>query len=100
VTQIFNRLEPHQSSEGVPALQGSTEPKPGPRNALMQSHWSPTVRMAAALMGTVALLYGLSQRTVGAATLAASGLGLLVRSATNQEFARLLNFRLGTVWEI
>jgi hypothetical protein len=56
--------------------------------------------MAAALMGTAALLYGLSQRTVGAATLAASGLGLLVRSATNQEFARLLNFRLGTVWEI
>jgi len=100
VTHIFNRLEPHQSSEGVPALQGSTEPKPGPRIALMQSHWSPTVRMAAALMGTVALLYGLSQRTVGAATLAASGLGLLVRSATNQEFARLLNFRLGTVWEI
>ena len=100
VTHIFNRLEPHESSEGVPALQGPTEPKPGPRIALMQSHWSPTVRMAAALMGTAALLYGLSQRTVGAATLAASGLGLLVRSATNQEFARLLNFRVGTVWEI
>jgi hypothetical protein len=40
-------------------------------------------------MGSAALLYGLSQQTVGAATLAASGLGLLVRSATNQKFARL-----------
>jgi hypothetical protein len=100
VTQIFNRLETHQSSDGVPALQGPMEAKPGPRFALMQSNWSPTARMAAALMGTAALLYGLSQRTVGAATLAASGLGLLVRSATNQEFARLLNLKIGSVWEI
>jgi hypothetical protein len=100
VTQIFNRLEPHQSSDGVPALQGPMEPKPGPRFALMQSNWSPTARMAAVLLGTAALLYGLSQRTVGAATLAASGLGLLVRSATNQEFARSFNFKLGSVWDI
>jgi len=49
------------------------------------------------LMGTVALLYGLRQRTVGAATLAASGLGLLVRSATNQEFARLFHMRVGSM---
>lgn len=93
VTQIFNRLERHESPDEVPALQGSTERKPSPRVAFMQSNWSPTARMAAALMGTAALLYGLSQRTVGAATLAASGLGLLVRSATNQEFARLLNLK-------
>jgi uncharacterized membrane protein len=50
-------------------------------------------RMAAALMGTAAVLYGLNQRTVGATTVAASGLGLLVRSATNQEFSRLFDFR-------
>ena len=100
VTQIFNRLETHQSSDGVPALQGPMGAKAGPRFAMMHSNWSPTARMAAALMGTAALLYGLSQRTVGAATLAASGLGLLVRSATNQEFARLLNFKLRSAWEL
>ena len=99
VTQIFNRLEPHHSSDDVPALQGAMEPKPGPRFTPMQSHWSPTARMAAALMGTAALLYGLSHRTVAAATLAASGLGLLVRSATNHEFARLLNLKIGSAWE-
>ena len=93
VTQIFNRLEQHESPEEVPALQGSTERKPSPSVAFMQSNWSPTARMAAALMGTAALLYGLSQRTVGAATLVVSGLGLLVRSGTNQEFARLLNLK-------
>ena len=93
VTQIFNRLERHESSDDVPALQGSTEPKPGPRFARMPSNWSPTARMVAALMGTAALLYGLSQRTAGAATLAASGLGLLIRSATNQEFSRLFNMK-------
>lgn len=93
VKQIFNRLERHQSPEDVPALQGPMDRKPGPRFALMQSHWSPTARMAAALMGTAAVLYGLNQRTVGATTVAASGLGLLVRSATNQEFSRLFDFR-------
>lgn len=92
VMRISNLLEPHESPDDVPALQGPIDPRPGPRFALMQSHWSPAARLAAALMGTVALLYGLSQRTTGAATLAATGLGLLVRSATNQEFARLFYF--------
>lgn len=58
-----------------------------------QSHWSPTARTAAALMGSAAVLYGLSQRTMGSTTLAASGLGLLVRSATNQKFTDLIKFK-------
>jgi hypothetical protein len=95
VTQIFNRLERHQTPNDVPALQGPADGRPGPRFALMQSNWSPTARMAAGVMGTAALLYGLNRRTVGATTLAASGLGLLVRSATNQEFGRLFNFKIG-----
>ena len=97
VAEISNRMEPHESPD-VPALQGDTGPKPGPRFALMQSHWSPAARLAAALMGTVALLYGLSQRTTGAATLAATGLGLLVRSATNEEFANLLHLKEQCEW--
>lgn len=98
VAEISNRMEPHESPDDVPALQGDTGPKPGPRFALMQSHWSPAARLAAALMGTVALLYGLSQRTTGAATLAATGLGLLVRSATNEEFANLLHLKEQGEW--
>jgi hypothetical protein len=89
VSEISDRLERHRSSEDVPPLQGSVNRRPGPRFALMPSHWSPTARLAGALMGTAALLYGLRRRTVGAGTLAASGLGLLIRSATNQEFACL-----------
>ena len=91
VAQIFNRLERHRTSD-VPALQASRKSGPRPR----QSNWSPTARTAAALMGTAALLYGASRRTAGAATVAASGLGLLVRSMTNQEFGKLLNFRIGS----
>jgi hypothetical protein len=89
VRQISDRLERHSSPDDVPALQGAMDRKPGPRFALMQSHWSPTARLAGALMGTAALLYGLRRRTVGAGTVAASGLGLLVRSATNQKVACL-----------
>ena len=61
-----------------------------------QSTWSPTARTAAALMGTAAMLYGARRRTAGAATVAASGLGLLVRSMTNQEFGKMFNFRIGS----
>lgn len=92
VTQFFNHMERHQAPD-IPALQGPLGSKRGPRFAFMQSHWSPTARTAAALMGSAALVYGLSQRTVGSTTLAASGLGLLVRSATNQKFTRLLKFK-------
>lgn len=92
VVQLSNRMEQHQTPY-VPPLQGPLGSKRGPRFAFMQSHWSPTARTAAALMGSAALLYGLSQRTVGSTTLAASGLGLLVRSATNQKFTRLLKFK-------
>ena len=93
VVQMFNRLERHRSPEFVPELQGGAGQRTGPRFAFMQSHWSPSARMAAALMGTAAVFYGLKQRTMGATTLAASGLGLLVRSATNQELSRLCNFK-------
>lgn len=93
VAQIFNRLERHRTSD-VPALQAAQERKSGPRSR--QSNWSPTARTAAALMGTAAMLYGARRRTAGAATVAASGLGLFVRSMTNQEFGKLLNFRIGS----
>ena len=95
VAQIFNRLERHRTSD-VPALQASR--KSGPRSR--QSNWSPTARTAAALMGTAAMMYGARRRTAGAATVAASGLGLFVRSVTNQQFGKMLNFRIGNFGQI
>ena len=99
VAQIFNRLERHRTP-GVPALRGPQERKPGSRFPLMQSNWSPTARTAAALMGTAAMMYGARRRTAGAATVAASGLGLFVRSVTNQQFGKMLNFRIGNFGQI
>jgi hypothetical protein len=96
VAQIFNRLERHGAPD-VPALQEPQHRKPGSRFPLIQSNWLPTARTAAALMGAAAMLYGASRRTAGAVTVAASGLGLLVRSMTNQEFGKKLNFRIGSV---
>ena len=92
VIQVSDRMERHQSPD-IPSLQGALGSKRRPRFAVMQSHWSPTARTAAALMGSAAVLFGLSQRTVGSTTLAASGLGLLVRSATNQKFTDLIKFK-------
>ena len=54
VRSVINELEPHDSPEGVPALQGRGRPA-GPRLDLLQSRWAPATR---ALVGAAALAAG------------------------------------------
>ena len=54
VRSVINELEPHDSPEGVPALQGRGRVA-GPRLDLFQSHWAPATR---ALVGAAALAAG------------------------------------------
>lgn len=54
VRSVINELEPHDSPEGVPALQGGG-PVSGPRLDLLQSRWAPATR---ALVGAAALAAG------------------------------------------
>jgi hypothetical protein len=54
VRSVINELEPHDSPEGVPALQGGGRVA-GPRLDLLQSHWAPATR---ALVGAAALAAG------------------------------------------
>lgn len=46
VAEVVDRLERHDSADGVPALQGG-EPATGVRGPLRQSTWSPTTRLVA-----------------------------------------------------
>lgn len=54
VRSVINELEPHDSSAGVPALQGRGR-MAGPRLDLLQSRWAPATR---ALVGAAAVAAG------------------------------------------
>jgi hypothetical protein len=54
VRSVINELEPHDSSEAVPALQGRGR-LAGPRLDLLQSRWAPATR---ALVGAAAVAAG------------------------------------------
>ncbi|ALA59220.1 BON domain-containing protein [Nitrospira moscoviensis] len=90
VTRVDNQLEPHEEPGRIPDLQGGVGRRAGgPRFELLQANWSPAARLLTGVAGTAALFYGVSRRTFPAVALAAAGIGLLARSITNRELARL-----------
>jgi uncharacterized membrane protein len=90
ITQIEDRLETHDSSSGIPALQGSG--KSGRRSAT-QDGWTPALRGAAIASGAAFGAWGLRRKSLAGALLAAGGLGLLVRGVTNMSFTHLAHLR-------
>jgi uncharacterized membrane protein len=89
VKQVEERLERHQESGNISALQGGT-PRTGSRFELMQDQWSPAARVLTGLAAMGLVLAGLRQRGAMSGLLAAAGGGLLARSATNLDFGSLL----------
>ncbi len=64
VCGLEDRLDRHDSAEGVPSLQGGRM-HPGRRPALLQESWSPTMK-ALVCMASTALAAGLGYATLGA----------------------------------
>lgn len=62
VCDVEDRLERHETAEGVPSLQGGRV-RPGRRSALMQDAWSPTTKALMCIAGT-ALAAGLGYATI------------------------------------
>ena len=60
VSGVVNELEPHESSQGIPSLQG-TGSIAGPSIDVLQRHWAPATRTlvaaAAVAAGTAAMAY-------------------------------------------
>jgi hypothetical protein len=77
VTDVENQLEVHQTAEGVPALQGSSGGSRG-------GSWAPATRVIAGATGGAVAWRGLRSGGFFGNALAALGLGLLTRAATNQ----------------
>jgi uncharacterized membrane protein/osmotically-inducible protein OsmY len=88
VREVVSQLEEHKEAGNIPALQGGSTP-PGPQPDVWQREWSPTTRLLVGTAGTALTGYGASRRDAPGALLAATGLGLLARAATNLDTRRL-----------
>lgn len=88
VREVVPELEEHKEAGNVPALQGGTKPQGGV-SEIWQRQWSPTTRLLTGTTGMALAGYGASRRDAPGALLAAAGLGLLARAATNLEARRL-----------
>lgn len=94
VREVENRLDVHESADGVPALQGGAR-RSGERMAVMQEVWAPATRALAGSAGGALALYGAARRDGPGALLALGGFGLLVRALTNLDVGRLLGLGAG-----
>ena len=88
VQGVENRLEVHQSPDGVSALQGGT-PRQGSRFELMQDNWSPGTRLAATSLGALLMANCLLRRTPTSLLMGALGFGLFTRGTSNEPIRRL-----------
>lgn len=94
VRSVENRLEPHETAEDVPGLQGYSVP-PGERFELLQENWAPTARLFVSLAGGMLALYGLRRRGLVGLAAGTLGVGALARALTNIPLPRLLGFGAG-----
>jgi len=88
VTDVGNRLEVHETADGVPGLQGGVR-RTGGEFELRQENWTPAARLATSVIGGAIALYGARRRDAAGAALGLAGLALFARGATNNQFKRL-----------
>jgi hypothetical protein len=85
VREVVNELEEHKEPGNIPSLQGGSTPPPD----ILQRNWSPTTRVIVGSGGAALTGFGVSRRTLPGTLLAAAGVGLLARAATNLDTRRL-----------
>lgn len=94
VSEIEDKLEPHESAAGIPSLQGEGKIRRA-ASGVMQDTWSPALRAVAAVGGGALSLYGLTRRTPASMAAAALGVGLLTRGLANLPLSRIASRRGG-----
>jgi uncharacterized membrane protein len=91
VTSVKNDLDIHESTAGIPALQGASR---APRQG-QQAHWSSTARFTAGTAGGAMVLYGLWRKNALTAVGGLAGSALVARAASNLPFKRLVGVGAG-----
>jgi hypothetical protein len=91
VREVENRLEAHETPDGVPGLQGEPSPRFGAWEfAWMQNNWSPTARLIAGAAGGGLALAGVARMGLLGFAMLAGGGALLARAVTNQELREFI----------
>lgn len=88
VKDVEDLLELHDSSEGVPALQGGTA-RTGGEFELRQQNWAPAARALTTVTGGALALFGAQRRGAAGTAAAITGLALAARGATNKPLKRV-----------
>jgi hypothetical protein len=89
VADIENRLEVHETGDGVPGLQGNIPKPTGQVLDVFQGRWSPSTRFLVGMAG-IYLLFKLNPFRRRAATLSVfTGLGLLAWSVAEEEWKEI-----------
>jgi hypothetical protein len=83
VREVVSALDEHEEAGNVPALQGGRTTPSGPQIWLRS--WPPSARLLIGSAATALTGYGASRRDVPGALLAASGIGLLARTARTSQ---------------
>jgi uncharacterized membrane protein len=95
VEAVEPHLEPHESAEGVAALQGGTAQRGrGPRFELRQENWTPAARLLVGAAGGTLTLWALLRRDLIGLALGGLGVGSATRAVCNRPIRRL--FGIGT----
>src|SRR5439155_11975637 len=89
VSEVIDRLEPHEDSADVPGLQGS-ELKTGRKPEFLQSNWAPGPRLMACLAGCGLAAFGAKRGGIAGKIASTAGLGLLARGITNADLDRMV----------
>jgi osmotically-inducible protein OsmY len=89
VREVINQLDVHDEPGGVPGLQQRPRPaRGGEVFDLLQTTWSPSARLFAALSGAAMALWGVRRLDLPGIALTAGGLALLVRGLSNEPLPR------------
>jgi hypothetical protein len=89
VRGVEDRLEQHETAEGIPALQGGI-PRTGGEFELQQENWAPAARLLTTAAGSSLAWFGVRRRGMLGATLGVAGFALAVRGATNKQLKRVI----------
>ncbi len=83
VREVENKLEAHDRSEHVSALQGGRQ-RGGEPSDWMQENWSPATRLVACALGGMAMINCVAKRTLPAALCGTGGFFLTLRALSNR----------------
>lgn len=87
VHDIANELEPHDTPDNIPSLQGGVPRMEVPE--LAQEQWTPAVRLLVGTGGAVLALYGLARKGIVGSLMTITGSGLMTRAASNRTLGQI-----------